>query len=70
MKRRPRAENGIKEWLRFGEWCRGQRYLLVLTPMEAVATIQRRFDVSRATAYRWLAAWREVSVEFQQGVTP
>jgi hypothetical protein len=54
---------GIAYWLRVGEWLRGQKYLLTLPPYEAMQKIRRHFNVSRATAYRYLAAWREVNPE-------
>jgi hypothetical protein len=53
-----RDEFGPDFWLRFAEWCRTHSRLL--TTPGAAQLIEQRFDVSRATAYRWLAAWREV----------
>lgn len=59
--RRTPDESGVAYWLRMAEWCRQQKHLLSVPPMEGAQAIQRRFNVSRATAYRWLAAWREVN---------
>lgn len=58
-----RIDAGIAHWLRLAEWLRQQRGLLELSPQEGALTIQRRFNVSRATAYRWLAGWREVCAD-------
>lgn len=61
--RPPRVDAGIAHWLRLAEWLRQQRTLLDMAPMDAAHAVQRRFNVSRATAYRWVAAWREVSAD-------
>ncbi len=58
-----RIDAGIAHWLRLAEWLRQQQALLDLPPMDAANAVQRRFNVSRATAYRWVAAWREVSAD-------
>lgn len=68
MKRKS-SNSGVAVFLRFGEWCRGQNYLLHMTSKEAAAAITQRFGVSRATSYRWLSAWRDVSAEFIRGST-
>lgn len=59
MKRR--AETGAVVWLRFYEWCAARPVLLRPgNTLDAVQAIRDRFGVSRATAYRWIAAWDEV----------
>lgn len=58
-----RIDVGITHWLRVAEWLRQQHALLDLSPGDAANAVQRRFSVSRATAYRWVAAWREVSAD-------
>lgn len=54
------ADYGILFWLRFAEWCRARPYLLTVQAKNAMYDICAEFGVSRATGYRWLAAWREV----------
>ena len=57
-------------WLRFAEWCHARPKLLNAVSLgEAVQLIRDTFNVSRATAYRWLAAWREVHPVIE-GETP
>lgn len=46
---------GPEFWIRFGEWCRNCRL-----PLTA-ALIRGHFDVSTATAYRWLRAWKDAT---------
>lgn len=56
-----RADYGLVFWMRFTMWCQARSYLLTIPAPEAVQEIRHEFRVSRPTAYRWLAAWREVS---------
>lgn len=50
----------MRHWFAVTCWFQQQRTLLDLTTGDAVNAVQRRWSVSRATAYRWVAAWREI----------
>ncbi|OOG61428.1 hypothetical protein B0E46_15735 [Rhodanobacter sp. B04] len=55
------CDYGIVFWIRFAEWCAARPKLLdAISMVEGTQHIRDNFNVSRATAYRWLAAWREV----------
>ena len=59
--RRQKTEYGVAFWIRFCAWAYARRYILN-NPLrvESMQLIRDEFNVSRATAYRWLAAWHEV----------
>lgn len=60
---RPAGADGIIYWFRVVEWLRMQKHLLQIPPYEAMEKIRQRFEVSRATAYRYLAAYRDADLE-------
>lgn len=56
-----KCDYGPVFWIRFAAWAEARRRILD-NPLriESMQLIQDSFHVSRATAYRWLAAWHEV----------
>lgn len=50
-----RDYHGPEFWIRFGDWCRASRMGVT------VEMIRGHFDVSNATAYRWLRAWKDAT---------
>lgn len=63
---RPAGADGLVYWFRVVEWLRMQKHLLQMPPYEAMQKISQRFEVSRATAYRYLAAYRDAASEESQ----
>ena len=59
--RRDSDGEGVVFWLVVARWFEAKKTLTTAPTAEAVLMIRTRFDVSRATAYRWLKAWRDVN---------
>lgn len=55
------GDYGVAVYLRFAKWCAARPWILALQPKSAMYDICAEFGVSRATGYRWLAAWRDVN---------
>lgn len=55
-----KCDYGPVFWIRFAEWCAARKLLLTYQHKDAAQLIRDEFNVSRATSYRWLSAWREV----------
>lgn len=58
------GESKLSQAMRFAIWCRNQR-----TPMPH-QRVMRYFNVSRATAYRWIQAFRIVDPDHARRVFP
>lgn len=63
--RAPTGDYGVVFWLRFAEWCRARPSLMGRPATVAASEICAAFNVSRATGFRWWAAWREVHPTIQ-----